>query len=175
MFFEPQYEMDLSRPPSRIDLKPSRLPPGSPSNQNSAGCFGIYTFPGGSLLPPGGYLVVASNPNLLRQEGVTAVMGPWSGTLSESTGTLELFNDSGRLMDFLTYGSNALWQVTAAGSGASLSRRDPVTLSEREENWPPHSGPLIPTSPSSETSTRGSITVESGSPRKTPAETSWPR
>src|SRR5215207_6771299 len=40
-----------------------------------------YTFPNGTSLAPGGYLVVGENPAQLQAEFGTPPLGPWAGSL----------------------------------------------------------------------------------------------
>ncbi len=77
-----------------------------------------FTFPDDTILPGGGYLVVAANPALLP-----GALGPWSGSLDNAGETLRLRNLNGRIMDELAYDDGKDWPVAADGSGVTLSRR----------------------------------------------------
>ena len=61
-----------------------------------------YLFPRGTVLQGGAQLVVAANPAALLELGVTNVIGPFQGRLSNSGETLELRNNNQRLMDELS-------------------------------------------------------------------------
>lgn len=89
-----------------------------------------FTFPNGTILPAGGYLVVASNP-----ADLPGSVGPWTGNLDNSGETIELENISGRTMDALTYGDSGRWPVGADGSGATLSKRNERGSSSKPESW----------------------------------------
>ncbi len=91
-----------------------------------------FTFPEGSIIPAGGYLVVAADPALLS---TTAALGPFFGRLDNAGERLELRNNSGRLMDALEYDDNDPWPAAADGSGATLSKRNPGSASAPAENW----------------------------------------
>lgn len=62
-----------------------------------------YLFPRGTVLQGGAQLVVAANPAALLELGVTNVVGPFQGRLSNSGETLELRNNNQRLMDELVW------------------------------------------------------------------------
>ena len=66
-----------------------------------------YLFPRGTVLQGGAQLVVAANPGALLELGVTNVVGPYQGRLSNSGETLELRNNNQRLMDELSYGTGS--------------------------------------------------------------------
>ncbi len=80
-----------------------------------------YTFPEGTLLPAGAFLVVAQAPSDLGAvAGGTDALGPWSGGLPREGGTVRLWNRSGAVLLEVTYGDAAPWPVAADGAGHSL-------------------------------------------------------
>ena len=95
-----------------------------------------YQFPVGTVIPVGGYVVVAANPGLLRISlGAEGVFGPWTGKLNNAGDTLVLRNHNGRPMDQLTYLDTPPWPPGADGSGASLSKIRRLTASGPAVNW----------------------------------------
>ncbi len=95
-----------------------------------------YQFPEATVIAGGGYLVVAVSPaDLVAATGLTNVLGPFAGRLSNAGDTLELRNNNNRLMDKLDYGVEGAWPVGPDGSGVSLAKRDPDAASARPENW----------------------------------------
>ncbi|MBN2023268.1 MAG: lamin tail domain-containing protein [Pirellulales bacterium] len=95
-----------------------------------------YTFPSGTIVPGGGYLVVAASPDALEAAtGYAGAMGPYAGRLANSGEELSLYNNSDRLMNTVEYLDEAPWPVAADGSGASLALRDPDLAPELAENW----------------------------------------
>ena len=94
-----------------------------------------YTFSNGTIIPAGGYLVVAKNPAHASLSGVTGVVGPLVGSLSNSGESIELLSRSSRLMDQLEYSDRGEWPVAADGAGATLAKRLPGSDSEKATSW----------------------------------------
>lgn len=95
-----------------------------------------YRFAEGTVVPGGGYLLVAINPAALQAAtGATPVLGPFTGRLSNSGETLELRNNNQRLMDSIRYRTQGDWPVAPDGSGVSLAKRAINLASEPAENW----------------------------------------
>ncbi|HTH50061.1 MAG TPA: lamin tail domain-containing protein, partial [Candidatus Limnocylindria bacterium] len=91
-----------------------------------------YTFPPGTFLGPGAYLVVARSPaDLARIQGVTNVVGPYTGNLSNSSGKLQLKNPVGAVFLEVGYDSQPPWPVAADGGGHSLVLAQP-SLGEKD-------------------------------------------
>lgn len=89
-----------------------------------------FTFPEGTILPSGGFLVVSStaaNP--------TNALGPWSGTLSNQEDSIRLRNRSGGIMDELTYKDSGDWPPGADGSGSSLAKLRADSASADAASW----------------------------------------
>jgi hypothetical protein len=95
-----------------------------------------FTFSEGTVIPSRGYLIVALSPADLKEAtGQTNVVGPFTGRLSNSGDTLQLFNNNHRLMDEVTYGVEGDWPAGADGAGVSLSKRVEDSASDRAINW----------------------------------------
>ncbi len=95
-----------------------------------------YTFPSNTIIRARRHLVVAISPAaLMAGTGLTGVLGPFTSRLDNDGGTLELRNNSGRLIDDVSYQVDNDWPVAADGSGASLAKRDPDTASGPARNW----------------------------------------
>jgi hypothetical protein len=85
-----------------------------------------YTFAPGTILPAGGYLVVAAAPGDVQAVyGITGVLGPYSNTLSQSSGTVRLRNRQDAILVEVEYRSVAPWPVAADGAGPSLALTRP--------------------------------------------------
>jgi len=95
-----------------------------------------YTFPAGTTLQAGGFLVISDNPAALQTAaGITGVLGPWTGSLNNSGETLRLRDLSGRLMEEVTYNDRGRWPSGADGSGATLSRKGGHTRGDLADGW----------------------------------------
>ena len=80
-----------------------------------------YTFPNGTTLPGGGFLVIARSPSDLQNAyGLTGVLGPYANTLPNSSGTVTLLNQSGAVFLQVDYSDQPPWPVAADGTGHSL-------------------------------------------------------
>lgn len=95
-----------------------------------------FTF-GNTLVNPGEYVVLASNPAAFafRYPGRTA-LGPYTGQLSNAGETLELDSPAGGIIHQFAYGDG--WYDATDGEGFSLTIRDPLQgldLWSREEGW----------------------------------------
>ncbi len=95
-----------------------------------------FTFPQGTAIAAGGFLVVALSPtNIAAVFGITNVIGPFAGRLGNSGDTIELRNNNQRLMDSVTYGPKGDWPVAPDGAGPSLSKLDEESASGDATNW----------------------------------------
>jgi hypothetical protein len=95
-----------------------------------------YSFPSNTIVRGGGFLVVAVSPGtLMAATGLTNVLGPFLGRLSNSGETLQLRNNSGRVVDEVSYGVDGNWPVAPDGSGVSLAKIDHDTASGPASNW----------------------------------------
>ena len=95
-----------------------------------------YTFASNTLVRGRGFLVVAVSPAAFTAAtGVTNVLGPFDGRLNNAGELLQLLNNSGRVMDEVTYGVEDDWPVAADGAGVSLAKRDSDSASAPAENW----------------------------------------
>lgn len=95
-----------------------------------------YTFPQNTVIRGRGHLVVAVSPAALAANtGLSGILGPFTGRLGNNGEVLTLRNNSGRLIDELSYEAEDEWPVAADGSGASLAKRDPDSASGAARNW----------------------------------------
>jgi hypothetical protein len=95
-----------------------------------------YTFPEGTIMPGGGYLIIASDPTaLLAATGMTNLVGPFAGRLNNNIAQLRLYDRNARLMDEVEYRDGGKWPAAPDGSGATLAKRDPNSASAPPENW----------------------------------------
>jgi hypothetical protein len=94
-----------------------------------------YTFPAGTILQSGGFLVVARDPAAVEDfHGITGVLGPWrmetnvvggvtnisAENLPNTSGTVRLENELGAHLLEVNYDSEGDWPAGADGAGHSL-------------------------------------------------------
>ncbi len=85
-----------------------------------------FEFPPGTVVPAGGFLTVAADPDALRAAGgAGTILGPIFGSLSNSGDTVRLADQTGAIKLDMTYGTEAPWPVAADGTGHSLVLRRP--------------------------------------------------
>jgi len=94
-----------------------------------------FTFPAGTVIPGGGFLVVASSPSTLVAQGVTNALGPFTGRLGNGGDTVQLRNNNDRVMDEVTYGTDGDWSVAPDGAGPALARRAANVSGADPANW----------------------------------------
>jgi len=113
-----------------------------------------FTFPGGSVIAPGGFLVVAEDRVAFAQAygGTIAVVGEFDGKLQNNGETLRLIEpgvtpDQDLVVDEVRYDSQTPWPAAANGTGASLQLIDAAQDNDRVANWtavPTNAGPGAP-------------------------------
>ena len=104
-----------------------------------------FNFELGTVIPGGGYLVVASDPSVFKEKTGIDALGPFMGQLANGGEEIVLYkhnrlqvNDdlSGRrVMDRLIYGDNDPWPVAPDGSGVTLAKVNPDSGTAQAENW----------------------------------------
>jgi hypothetical protein len=105
-----------------------------------------YIFPGGTLIPPNGFLVIAKNRAVFGAAyGAIPVIGEFPGQLDKGGETLSLIKPGAApLQDAIIcqvrYDDDPPWPVAAAGSGPSLQLIDPAQDINRVANWSDGSG-----------------------------------
>ncbi|MBM4395350.1 MAG: lamin tail domain-containing protein, partial [Deltaproteobacteria bacterium] len=90
-----------------------------------------YTFPAGTTLVAGTYLVLAKDPAFLALRGPVVPAGvpvlKWtSGDLNNGGETLTLVDATAAVRDTVTYGDAGLWPAAADGAGPSLELTNPA-------------------------------------------------
>lgn len=89
-----------------------------------------YTFPEGTILEPGAYVVVSATAGV--PEGA---LGPFSGRLDNAGEEIRLHERWGRLMDRVNYGRDGQWPAEPDGTGPTLAKRHPDSASEPAKSW----------------------------------------
>jgi hypothetical protein len=94
-----------------------------------------YLIPAGTVIPGGGYRLIAKTPGHASLTGIPGVLGPFTGNLSNSGETIDLLSSSGRLMDRLQWSDTGDWPAAADGAGPSLAKRSPGLAAAKPSNW----------------------------------------
>jgi hypothetical protein len=107
-----------------IELFNSRAEPEDLSGYQLGGSIS-YIFPTNTIIPGGGFLVVARAPaDMLSVYGLTGMLGPWVGGdtngLPNDSGTIRLLHRGGAVFLDINYSSQPPWPVAADGAGHSL-------------------------------------------------------
>jgi hypothetical protein len=112
-----------------------------------------YTFPPGSILTNGGFLVLAENPVAFANAygfGIP-ISGVFDGSLDNGGETLSLIipgatSENDIVVNRVTYDNKSPWPSAVDGFGASLQLIDPNQDNNRVANWAavPTNSPVVP-------------------------------
>jgi len=95
-----------------------------------------FDFPSNTVMKGRSFLLIAANPQTLAGvTGLTNILGPFTGRLNNAGDTLRIRNNSGRIMDEVSYGADGDWPVAPDGSGVSLAKADRDLGSASAANW----------------------------------------
>ncbi len=103
-----------------------------------------HTFPAGTGIPPGGYLVLARDAGAfrIRYGRDIPVGGEFQGRLKHGGERIELLDASKRRVDTVEYDDREPWPLSPDGLGASLERITASGAGDDPRNWAP--SPLPP-------------------------------
>jgi hypothetical protein len=94
-----------------------------------------YTFPPGTVLGGGAFLVVAASPgSLWNVYGITNVAGPYTGSLKKAD-TLTLLDDRGAVLLTVPYSNDYPWAVAAHATGHSIVLANPTYGEGNPQAW----------------------------------------
>ena len=97
-----------------------------------------FTFPEGSTISPGEYVVVAQDPALLVEHyAYSGAVGPFDGVLANGGERLRLVDTLGNPVDTVRYDDGGDWPGVADGRGASLELIDPQQENDVAGAWGP--------------------------------------
>ena len=117
-----------------VELFNSRDEPENIGGYRLGGSIG-YTFPAGTVIPGGGFLVVAKSPALLETAyGIIGVLGPFTNSLPNGGGTVSLWNRTGAVYLRVDYSDQTPWPV-AADAGHSLVLARPSFGENNPRAW----------------------------------------
>lgn len=79
-----------------------------------------YTFPPGTVIPGGAFIVVAASPQSIQNVyGVAGAFGPYTGSLKKS-GTIQLLDEQSAVLLTIPYSNTSPWPAGADATGHSL-------------------------------------------------------
>lgn len=84
-----------------------------------------YEFPSGSVIAPGGYLVVAINPSFLERSYGVRALGPFRGRLSNDGDRVILRDARAQEIDRVEYGVGFPWPIVGYGVERSIGLLNP--------------------------------------------------
>src|SRR5690606_5723175 len=96
-----------------------------------------YVFPNGTMIPAGGYLVVAEDPDLFFEIYGFEPLGPYDGQLSNDGEAVRLVDAIGNPVDHVRYFDGGDWSLWADGRGSSLALIDPFADNSAPAAWGP--------------------------------------
>ncbi len=95
-----------------------------------------FLIPDGTILNSGEYLVISDDPDLTQDVyGLTGVLGPFIGGLSNRGENLRLVDLLGNIIDQVRYFEGGSWPEWADGGGASLELIDPHQNNDHGSAW----------------------------------------
>ncbi|MEN9678735.1 MAG: hypothetical protein RIS76_4631 [Verrucomicrobiota bacterium] len=96
----------------------------------------FFTFPAGTRMEPGQFLVVAGDPAAVAAKfRVNGVLGPWIGRLSGDGERLRLRNAVGLVEDEVDYGSGFPWPTVGESPGFSMELIHPGLDNDLGGHW----------------------------------------
>jgi len=94
----------------------------------------FYTFPEGTHMAAGEFVILANTGNPYQSQG-SSVFEWQNQSLSDDWATLQLEDNQGILIDFVTYSNDNGWPGSANGTGPSLELRNPHMENMFIANW----------------------------------------
>lgn len=94
-----------------------------------------FTFPAGSRVDAGGFVVVSQDPGALSARFGVAGLGPWTGRLASTGERLTLRDASGAVRDTVGYGLGFPWPTVGEPPGYSLELIHPSLDNDLGGHW----------------------------------------
>ena len=106
-----------------------------------------YTFPDGTMLPAGGYLVVTQDPAHFQAKFGKSALGPWVGMLANEGENIRIENRTGGILDEVEYKLGFPWPTVGGPPGYSIELINPDFDNNLGGNWRSYA----PSAPSQQT------------------------
>jgi hypothetical protein len=94
-----------------------------------------FVFPSNTVIPAGGYLVVAENASAFQAEFGVVAGGVFIGSLSNQGELFQLKDLNAVLQDEVTYGVGFPWPTKAKGGGGSMELLNPALDNDLGGSW----------------------------------------
>ena len=94
-----------------------------------------YTFPIGTSVQAGGFLVVAEDPQTILAEWGVNSLGPWKGSLSNGGENVRIRNLTDKIVDEVDYKAGFPWPVVGSSPGYSIELINPSLENDLGGNW----------------------------------------
>lgn len=95
-----------------------------------------YTFPAGTVIPGGGFVVVGNSPASLQTAyNLGGILGPYTNSLPNGNGTIRLLSQAGAVLLEVNYSDQPPWPVAADGAGHSLVLARPSYGEDNVQAW----------------------------------------
>ncbi len=95
-----------------------------------------FVFPPGTVIAPGGFVVVASDPGVVEAlHGIEGVLGPFVGTLADGGEMLRLIDRTSQPVDEVRYRDDGSWSRWPDGDGPSLELVDARSDNSAGSAW----------------------------------------
>lgn len=96
-----------------------------------------YTFPNGTSIPAGGFLVIAQTPSTILSRYGVAALGPWVGALNSDGERVTLRDPSDSVVDEVGFRSEFPWPIAPNGEGPSMQLVNPSLDNDLGSSWRP--------------------------------------
>lgn len=94
-----------------------------------------FTFPAGTMIPVGGYLVVAQDTAVFQSRFGFLPLGPFAGKLSGEADDVELRDAHGAAVDEVSYKAEFPWPIDTSGNGPSMELIHPSLDNNLGSSW----------------------------------------
>ena len=94
-----------------------------------------FTFPVDTVLAPGGFLVVAQDPEFLKKKSGVDALGPFIGHLSGKGEKLTLRNAAGKVVNRVEYSSGFPWPTVGGKPAYSIELLNPTLDNSLGGHW----------------------------------------
>ena len=94
-----------------------------------------YTFAVGTVIPAGGFLVIAEDPPTLRRRYGVVALGPWTGGLSSAGERVQLVDANSQIINEVNYTPEFPWPIGPSGGGGSMALVNPSLDNNLGSSW----------------------------------------